>query len=103
MLIRRLKSELTKPDGTPLYPERLVEEITVDYPLHEREVHALLKEYTADPPKTTRTGVVPRRGPSRRSGDIAAEEAVVLQPCGVRTNHGPSSQQRQKRRRGTEH
>jgi superfamily II DNA or RNA helicase len=47
VLIRRLKSELTKPDGTPLYPERLVEEITVDYPLHEREVHALLKEYTA--------------------------------------------------------
>jgi superfamily II DNA or RNA helicase len=47
VLIRRLKSELTKPDGTPLYPERLVEEITVDYPVHEREVHALLKEYTA--------------------------------------------------------
>lgn len=47
VLIRRLKSELTNPDGTPLYPERLVEEITVDYPPHEREVHALLKEYTA--------------------------------------------------------
>jgi len=46
VLIRRLKSELTHPDGTPLYPERLVEEITVDYPDHEREVHALLKEYT---------------------------------------------------------
>ena len=47
VLIRRLKSELTKPDGTPLYPERLVEEITVDYPMHEREAHTLLKEYTA--------------------------------------------------------
>ena len=47
VLIRRLKSELTKPDGTPLYPERLVEEITVDYPTHERDVHRLLKEYTA--------------------------------------------------------
>jgi hypothetical protein len=34
VLIRRLKSELTQPDGTPLYPERLVEEITVDYPMH---------------------------------------------------------------------
>ena len=47
VLIRRLKSELTHPDGTPLYPERLVEEITVDYPPHEREVHTLLKQYTA--------------------------------------------------------
>ncbi len=47
VLIRRLKSELTHPDGTPLYPERVVEEITVDYPPHEREVHALLKQYTA--------------------------------------------------------
>ena len=47
VLIRRLKSELTDAGGTPLYPERLVEEITVDYPTHEREVHALLKEYTA--------------------------------------------------------
>ncbi|MFF0284266.1 DISARM system SNF2-like helicase DrmD [Rhodococcus aetherivorans] len=46
-LIRRLKSELTNPDGTPRYPERLVEEITVDYPTHEQEVHALLRDYTA--------------------------------------------------------
>ncbi|WP_377454115.1 DISARM system SNF2-like helicase DrmD [Rhodococcoides fascians] len=46
VLIRRLKSELTKPDGTTLYPERLVEEITVDYPPHERDVHSVLREYT---------------------------------------------------------
>ena len=46
VLIRRLKSELTKSDGTPLYPARLVEEIAVDYPIHERNAHTLLKEYT---------------------------------------------------------
>lgn len=46
VLIRRLKSELTTADGSPRYPDRLVEQITVDYPEHERAVHALLRDYT---------------------------------------------------------
>jgi ERCC4-related helicase len=46
ILIRRLKSEIRKPDGTPRYPDRVVEEITVDYPKHELEVHQLLGDYT---------------------------------------------------------
>ena len=46
ILIRRMKSEIENEDGTPRYPDRLVEEITVEYPEHERQVHQLLSDYT---------------------------------------------------------
>ena len=47
ILVRRLKTEILNPDGTQRYPDRAVDAIPVDYPQHEREVHDLLKEYTA--------------------------------------------------------
>jgi hypothetical protein len=47
VLIRRLKSEITNADGSRRYPDRLVEDIPVVYPEHEREVHALLRDYSA--------------------------------------------------------
>jgi superfamily II DNA or RNA helicase len=46
VLIRRLKSEITNADGSMRYPERLVADIPVVYPEHEREVHAMLRDYT---------------------------------------------------------
>jgi superfamily II DNA or RNA helicase len=46
ILVRRLKTEILNPDGTQRYPDRLVDALTVEYPEHERQVHALLKSYT---------------------------------------------------------
>ena len=46
VLIRRLKSEIVNPDGTPRYHPREVREIPVEYPEEELEVHRLLREYT---------------------------------------------------------
>ena len=46
VLVRRLKSEITNEDGSRRYPERIVAEISVDYPEHEREVHRLLRDYS---------------------------------------------------------
>lgn len=47
ILIRRLKSDIRKSDGGPRYPDRLVEQITIDYPDHELRVHQLLSDYTS--------------------------------------------------------
>jgi superfamily II DNA or RNA helicase len=53
IMVRRLKSELRddpalrKPDGSPPFAERVIETIEVDYPQSEREIHALLAQYTS--------------------------------------------------------
>ncbi|MGI8682435.1 MAG: DISARM system SNF2-like helicase DrmD [Mycobacteriales bacterium] len=67
VLIRRLKSELTTADGSPRYPERLVEQITVDYPPHERTVHGLLHDYTRI--RRARLAAAPVRG-AGQAGDL---------------------------------
>jgi superfamily II DNA or RNA helicase len=52
-MVRRLKSELradpdlANADGTPRFAERVIEELEIAYPEHERQVHRLLKEYSA--------------------------------------------------------
>ena len=46
VMIRRLKSELVGPDGKPIYPERVLLPLKLDYSADEREVHQLLKDYT---------------------------------------------------------
>ncbi len=52
VLVRRMKSELRaelplRPDGTPRFPERQVLPFAIRYPAAEREVHDLLRAYTA--------------------------------------------------------
>lgn len=52
VLVRRLKSELRKElpprdDGTSRFPERRVVPLAINYPASERQIHDVLKEYTA--------------------------------------------------------
>ena len=45
VMVRRLKSEITRWDGQPQFPPREIHEIEVDYTDDEREVHRALKRY----------------------------------------------------------
>lgn len=45
VMVRRLKSEITRWDGQPRFPPREIHEIEVDYTEDEREVHRALKRY----------------------------------------------------------
>jgi superfamily II DNA or RNA helicase len=47
-VVRRMKGQITEADGvTPRFAKRDARAITVTYPEHEREAHALLKEFAA--------------------------------------------------------
>lgn len=46
VMVRRLKQEMQNWDGSPLFPQRQLEAISVDYPQDERQVHTALKNYT---------------------------------------------------------
>lgn len=46
VMVRRLKQEMQNWDGSPLFPQRQLEAISVDYPSDERQAHAALKQYT---------------------------------------------------------
>jgi superfamily II DNA or RNA helicase len=46
-VVRRLKRDVVNPDGTPRFVARQTRPIPVDYPDDEREIHALLTEFTA--------------------------------------------------------
>ncbi len=46
VMVRRLKSELVKWDGSPRFPARTLEAIEVDYVSEERQAHAWLAAYT---------------------------------------------------------
>ena len=46
VMVRRLKQEMKDFDGSPMFPERKLAAIAVDYPQAERQVHAALKRYT---------------------------------------------------------
>lgn len=45
VMVRRLKSEITRWDGQPRFPPREIHEIEVDYTEDEREAHRALKRY----------------------------------------------------------
>jgi superfamily II DNA or RNA helicase len=47
IVVRRLKRDIVDPDGTPRFPPRQTRAIPVEYPESEREIHGLLKEFTA--------------------------------------------------------
>jgi len=46
-VVRRLKREVVKADGTPRFVERVAKAIPVTYPEDERQIHALLTEFAA--------------------------------------------------------
>ena len=47
VMVRRLKTDLVDADGNPLYPKRRLMPLEVDYSEEEREIHDLLKRFTA--------------------------------------------------------
>jgi superfamily II DNA or RNA helicase len=46
IMVRRLKSSITNWDGSPRFPERVLDYFRVDYAPEEREAHQKLREYT---------------------------------------------------------
>lgn len=48
VMVRRLKTDLVDENGRRIYPERKLLPLEVEYTDEEREVHALLREYTLD-------------------------------------------------------
>jgi len=46
VMVRRLKQEMKNWDDSPMFPERKLAAIAVDYPQTERQAHASLKRYT---------------------------------------------------------
>ncbi|RTL70278.1 MAG: helicase [Pseudonocardiaceae bacterium] len=47
VVVRRLKSDIVRADGSPRFVQRRTSPIAVDYPKNEREVHRVLAEFTA--------------------------------------------------------
>ena len=46
IMVRRLKKDITDADGNPVFPERRVMPLEIEYSDEEREIHSLLKEYS---------------------------------------------------------
>lgn len=47
VMVRRLKTDLIDADGNHIYPERKLMVLEVDYSEEERQIHTLLKQFTA--------------------------------------------------------
>jgi len=69
VVVRRLKRDIVEADGTPRFRERTSLPIDVEYPEHEREIHALLTRFAASRAR--------RLGASRR-GRKAADLVTLL-------------------------
>ncbi|HNX76345.1 MAG TPA: DISARM system SNF2-like helicase DrmD [Candidatus Rifleibacterium sp.] len=52
VMVRRLKTDLVDANGKPLYPKRRLLSLEVDYSEEEREIHDLLKLFTASRAKS---------------------------------------------------
>ncbi|OXS27890.1 MAG: helicase [Desulfovibrio sp. MES5] len=48
VMVRRLKSDIKDADGNPLFPERKLEALEVEYSEEEKKIHELLRAYTAE-------------------------------------------------------
>jgi superfamily II DNA or RNA helicase len=46
VMVRRLKRDITDAQGNPVFPQRKLEALEVDYTEEERQIHAALVEYT---------------------------------------------------------
>ncbi|WP_406088485.1 DISARM system SNF2-like helicase DrmD [Kitasatospora purpeofusca] len=69
-VVRRLKTDVVDEHGEPRFPKRETKELPVEYPANEREVHALLSQYSALRRK--------RIAPSQRGGRKAADLVTLL-------------------------
>lgn len=54
VMVRRLKSDIVDANGKPVFPVRKLEGLEIDYSEEERQIHALLGEYTADRSKSVK-------------------------------------------------
>ena len=54
VMVRRLKSDIVDANGKPVFPVRKLEGLEVDYSVEERQIHALLRDYTADRSKSVK-------------------------------------------------
>lgn len=54
VMVRRLKRDIVDANGKPVFPERKLEGLEIDYSEEERQIHALLGEYTADRSKSVK-------------------------------------------------
>ena len=54
VMVRRLKSDIVDANGKPVFPVRKLKGLEVNYSEEERQIHALLKEYTADRSKSVK-------------------------------------------------
>ena len=88
VLIRRLKSELTNSDGSPRHPERLVEEISVDYPPHELLVHSLLADYTRTRRKRLASTGVQGAGPAADLITLLLKKRLFSSPAAFTRTFG---------------
>ncbi len=70
VMVRRLKEELTAPDGTPRFPGRQTEAVEVTYADHERDAHKLLQRYVTSRRRAARRDTVD--GTGTRGNDLVA-------------------------------
>ena len=54
VMVRRLKSDIVDASGDPVFPERKLMALQIDYSEDERRIHALLQKYTLDRSKTVK-------------------------------------------------
>lgn len=54
VMVRRLKSDIVDANGKPVFPVRKLEGLEIDYSEEERQIHALLGEYTIDRSKSVK-------------------------------------------------
>ena len=54
VMVRRLKSDIVDANGKPVFPVRKLEGLEIDYSEEERQIHALLGEYTVDRSKSVK-------------------------------------------------
>lgn len=54
VMVRRLKSDIVDSNGKPVFSVRKLEGLEIDYSEEERQIHALLGEYTADRSKSVK-------------------------------------------------
>jgi superfamily II DNA or RNA helicase len=54
VMVRRLKSDIVDANGKPVFPVRKLEGLEIDYSEEERQIHALLGEYTANRSKSVK-------------------------------------------------
>jgi len=52
VMVRRLKSDIVDANGKPVFPVRKLEALHVDYTEEERQIHQLLRAFTADRSKS---------------------------------------------------